>query len=130
MEKPQVPFIKGRLNSFGYALKGIGSAFRSELNLRWHALSTVLVMGAGFYAGLSIIEWVCLFFAIGLVWMAELFNTALEVVVDLVSPEAHPLAGKAKDIAAGAVLVASITAALVGLLIFIPYLAYFLEKRP
>lgn len=127
MAKKHVPFVKGRLNSFGYALKGIAAAFRSEINLQWHALSTIWVLAAGFYVGLSLIEWVCISLAIGLVWMAELFNTALEVVVDLVSPEEHPLAGKAKDIAAGAVLVASLMAVIVGLLIFIPYLSAFIK---
>ncbi|RNI27007.1 diacylglycerol kinase [Rufibacter latericius] len=122
MERQQPTFIRRRLNSFGYALKGITAAFRSEINLRWHVLSAGIVVAAGFYLGLSSMEWVVICFAIGLVWMAELFNTALEVVVNLVSPERHPLAGKAKDIAAGAVLVASLTSAIAGLLVFLPYL--------
>ncbi len=90
--------------------------------MRWHVLSAGAVVAAGFYFGLTNMEWVVICFAIGLVWMAELFNTALEVVVNLVSPERHPLAGKAKDIAAGAVLIASLTAAVAGLLVFLPYL--------
>ncbi|WP_181304793.1 diacylglycerol kinase [Rufibacter sp. XAAS-G3-1] len=122
MERQRPTFIRSRLNSFGYALKGISAAFRSEANMRWHVLSAGAVVAAGFYFGLTNMEWVVICFAIGLVWMAELFNTALEVVVNLVSPERHPLAGKAKDIAAGAVLIASLTAAVAGLLVFLPYL--------
>lgn len=128
MQKSQPPFIRRRLNSFGYAIKGVAAAFRSEVNLRWHTLSSVAVVALGFYVGLSRWEWVFVFLSIGFVLMAELFNTAIEVVVNLVSPEPHPLAGKAKDIAAGAVLVISLTAALVGLLVFLPYFTHLLQK--
>lgn len=126
MEKPRPTFIRRRLNSFGYALKGISAAFRSEINLRWHVLSAGAAVALGFYFSLTAVEWALVCFAIGLVWMAELFNTALEVVVNLVSPNFHPLAGKAKDIAAGAVLIASLTALVVGALVFVPYLWAFL----
>ncbi|ALI99019.1 diacylglycerol kinase [Rufibacter tibetensis] len=128
MEKRRPTFIRSRLNSFGYALKGISAAFKSEVNMRWHVISAGLVIAAGFYLGLTTIEWVVICFAIGLVWMAELFNTALEVVVNLVSPDFHPLAGKAKDIAAGAVLIASLAASAAGLLVFIPHLWELLQK--
>ncbi|WP_207433696.1 diacylglycerol kinase family protein [Sabulibacter ruber] len=128
MEKQRPNFIRTRLNSFGFALQGIAAAFKSEINLRWHVLSAGLVVAMGFYFGLSVLEWVVICFSIGLVWMAELFNTALEVVVNLVSPGRHPLAGKAKDIAAGAVLIASITAAIAGVLVFFPYLMALFQK--
>ncbi|GGK72885.1 diacylglycerol kinase family protein [Rufibacter glacialis] len=128
MERRRPPFIRSRLNSFGYALKGISAAFRSEVNLRWHVISAGMVVAAGLYLSLTALEWVVICFAIGLVWMAELFNTALEVVVNLVSPNHHPLAGKAKDIAAGAVLVASLTAMVAGLFVFLPYLWALWEK--
>jgi diacylglycerol kinase len=127
MEKTRPSFIRQRINSFGFALKGISSAFRSEVNLRWHVLSAGMVVAMGVYFRLTTVEWALVCAAIGLVWMAELFNTALEVVVNLVSPGPHPLAGKAKDIAAGAVLIASITAAVIGLLVFWPYLAQLME---
>lgn len=127
MTQKKVPFLRGRLNSFGYAMKGIAAAFRSERNLQWHGVSAAAVVGLGLYLNLSKLEWGVITTAIGLVWMAELFNTALEVLVNLVSPEYHPLAGKAKDIAAGAVLIASLTAALLGLLVFWPYLPRLLE---
>jgi len=128
MEKQRPTFIRSRLNSFGYALKGISAAFRSEMNMRWHVLSAGAVVAVGFYLGLTTVEWVIICFAIGLVWMAELFNTALEVVVNLVSPDHHPLAGKAKDIAAGAVLIASLAAASAGVLVFLPYVWAFLQN--
>ncbi|GAA4309158.1 diacylglycerol kinase family protein [Nibribacter koreensis] len=127
MEKTRPSFIRQRINSFGFAMKGISSAFRSEVNLRWHVLSAGLAVGLGFYLELTTVEWALVCVAIGLVWMAELFNTAIEVVVNLVSPGPHPLAGKAKDIAAGAVLIASITAAAIGLLVFWPYLVQLME---
>ncbi len=91
-------------------------------------MSAGLAVALGFYVGLNRWEWVAIAGAIGLVWMAELFNTALEVVVNLVSPERHPLAGKAKDIAAAAVLMAAVTAATVGLLVFWPYAVHFIEN--
>ncbi|WP_205501188.1 diacylglycerol kinase [Rufibacter psychrotolerans] len=128
MERRPPTFIRRRLNSFGYALKGIAAAFRSEINLRWHVLSAGGVVALGFYVGLTPLEWVVITLSIGLVWMAELFNTALEVVVNLVSPGRHPLAGKAKDIAAGAVLVAAVTAAVAGMLVFFPYGVALLQK--
>jgi diacylglycerol kinase (ATP) len=121
-------YIRRRLNSFGYALQGIASAFRSEENLRWHVLSAGGAVALGFFLGITRLEWALIIFAIGLVWMAELFNTALEVLVNLVSPGRHPLAGKAKDISAGAVLVAACTAALIGALVFLPYLWTLLLK--
>lgn len=128
MEPTQPSFIKRRLNSFGYAVQGLSSAFRSEINLRWHVLSAGLVIAMGLYVGLTGTEWALISLAIGLVWMAELFNTAIEVVVNLVSPGRHPLAGKAKDIAAGAVLIASLTAAAIGTFIFFPHVADLLKS--
>jgi diacylglycerol kinase (ATP) len=80
----------------------------------------VIVVGAGFFFGLSRGEWCAVIGAIGLVWTSEGLNTAIEAVVDLVSPEYHELAGRAKDLAAGAVFCASIAAAIIGLLIFWP----------
>ncbi|MFC6996541.1 diacylglycerol kinase family protein [Rufibacter roseus] len=128
MKSSQPPFFRRRLNSFGYALKGIKAAFRTEFNLRWHCLSTVLVIATGFFLQITRVDWIFVFVAVGLVWMAELFNTAIEVVVNLVSPEPHPLAGKAKDIAAGAVLIISMCAVLIGALVFMPYLELLVQK--
>ena len=82
----------------------------------------MLAVAAGFWFGISRGEWCAVIAAIGLVWTAEGLNTALEAVVDLVSPDQHPLAGRAKDVAAGAVLCAAISALVIGLLIFGPRL--------
>lgn len=83
-------------------------------------MATLLVVGCGFFFGLIAVEWALVIGAIALVWTAEALNTAVESVADLASPERHPLAGRAKDAAAGAVLVASIGAALIGMCIFGP----------
>ena len=82
----------------------------------------LLVIGAGFAFGITPGEWTAICLCIGLVVSAELFNTAIERLVDLVSPQRHPLAGQVKDIAAGAVLVCALAAIAVGLIIFVPYL--------
>lgn len=112
---------RGRLvRSFGYALRGLGILLRTQANARIHAAATVLVVTAGFWFRISRSEWAAIAAAIGLVWTAEGLNTALETVVDLVSPEPHPLAGRAKDVAAGAVLCAALAALVVGALIFGP----------
>jgi len=112
--------LRRRAASFGHALRGVWAALRSELHLQFHAVSTVLVLGAGYYFGLSKLEWALVALAIAGVWSAELFNTAIETLTNLVSPGYHPLAGKAKDVAAGAVLLAALGALVVGGLVFGP----------
>lgn len=109
-------FIKG----FGYAFSGLAYAFKSQLNLKIHLLFATIVIAAGYYVNLSTAEWLWIVASIGLVLMAELLNTSLEVLVDLVSPEIHPKAKIIKDVAAAAVLITAITAAAIGLIIFIP----------
>lgn len=113
---------KKQLRSFGYAWKGIRSCIGKEQNLSFHLLATPTVVAAGFLAGITRTEWMLVILCIGLVIAAELFNSAIEQLVNLVSPQRHPLAGRVKDIAAGAVLVCAATAAIVGLIIFVPYL--------
>lgn len=113
---------KKQLRSFGYAWKGIRSCIGKEQNLSFHLLATPTVVAAGLLAGITRTEWMVVILCIGLVIAAELFNSAIEQLVDLVSPQRHPLAGRVKDIAAGAVLVCAATAAIVGLIIFVPYL--------
>lgn len=88
--------------------------------MKIHFVSAVVVIIAGFFTGLSISEWLVIILLIALVISTEMVNTAIETVVNLVSPEFHPLAKKAKDVAAGAVLVFAIASAIIGLLIFIP----------
>jgi diacylglycerol kinase (ATP) len=120
---PANPPTRGRLvRSFGYAFRGIATMLRRQANARLHAGATILVIGLGSLLGLSGSEWCAVVLAIGLVWTAEGVNTALEALTDLVSPEQHPLAGRAKDVAAGAVLCAAISAAVIGLIVFLPHL--------
>lgn len=112
--------IKKRALSFRHALREIASAYRAEPNLRIHSLATILVLAMAAWLRLAAGDWAVLILVIGLVWTAELVNTAIEASVDLASPQIHPTAKLAKDTAAAAVLIAAITAVLVGLLILGP----------
>ena len=113
--------LKKQLRSFGYAWKGIQSCVGKEQNLSFHLIAAMAVIIAGIVLGITRTEWIMVVMCIGTVIAAELFNTAIEKLVDLVSPERHPVAGRVKDIAAGAVLVCAVAAAIIGLIIFIPY---------
>lgn len=104
------------LESVNCAIEGILWTARSQKHMRYHFLAAVAVLLVAVFFRISAIEFILLAFAITLVLFAELINTAVEVVVDLVSPEYHPLARRAKDVAAGAVLVASIGAVVIGYL--------------
>lgn len=114
--------VKKRARSFRYAFKGLADLFVQQHNARIHAVAAVGVVTAGLYLGLQAWEWCLLALTIGGVLAAELLNTAIEYTIDLVSPEQHPLAGKAKDAAAAAVLVLAIAAVVVGVVIFGPRL--------
>ncbi len=116
------------LHSFDHAVSGIRETFRAERNFRFHVVLSAFVLLAGLLLHLSPLRMVALLFAIGFVWAAELFNTAIEATVDLAAPMYHPLAKRAKDAAAGAVLVAAITAALIGATIFLPALLPFFRQ--
>lgn len=109
-------------SKFKYALRGIGKALREESTFRIMLVCFVLVLAAGLLLGVTMLEWAALLLCCSAVLCAEMINTAIERTVDIASPEKHPLAEKAKDIAAGAVLVMSLFAAVVGLMIFLPYL--------
>jgi diacylglycerol kinase (ATP) len=111
------------VNSFKYALKGVVFYLTSKGNVRIHLLATASVIGMGVWLHVSLKQWILLLLAIGMVHASELFNTAIEELVNFISPQQHPLAGKIKDVAAGAVLVTAITAAIIGILIFLPLLA-------
>ena len=113
--------LKKQLRSFGYAWKGIQSCVGKEQNLSFHLIAAMAVIIAGIVLGITRTEWIMVVMCIGTVIAAELFNTAIEKLVDLVSPERHPVAGQVKDIAAGAVLICAVAAAIIGLIIFIPY---------
>jgi len=112
--------FKKRLHSFKYAFNGMGYIFKTQHNSLIHLFSAIAVFALGFILKVSLIEWCILVFAIGLVITAELINTSIEYLVDLCSPEYHEKAGKAKDIAAGAVLVTAIISIIIGLIIFLP----------
>ena len=108
------------ISSFGYAIEGIKKAFKAERNLKVHTLAMVLVVVLGFILKLAVWEWVTCIILFALVIGAELFNTAIEEVVNLLSPEIRVHAKYAKDIAAGAVLVFAVASAVVGIRIFLP----------
>lgn len=110
------------LRSFGYAAAGVVGTFAREQNFRVHVVAALIVIGAAALLGISRLEWIVVLLLIAGVLALELINTAIESVVDLASPGRHPLAARAKDAAAGAVLVAAVGAATIGALIFLPRL--------
>ncbi|GHV45139.1 diacylglycerol kinase [Bacteroidia bacterium] len=112
--------IKKEIRSFGYAFKGILSAFKSEMHIKIHTIIALPVIFSGFVLKISATEWTVCLLCIGLVVGMELLNTAVEKIIDLVSPEHNELAGKAKDIAAGAVLVCASVSVVIGIIIFAP----------
>ncbi len=120
--------IKKRIQSFGFAFKGISTLLRTQENAKIHVIAMIAVVMAGYMLGLSVTEWLFIVFACSLVLAAEAFNTAIEFIVDLVSPDYHPLAGKAKDVAAAAVLIIASGVAIAGLIIFIPKIWLFFQK--
>lgn len=109
----------GFIESFRYAINGVAEALCGERNFKVMLAAAALAIGAGFLVRLDPLSWVAVFLMIGSVLCAELLNTAIETVVDLVSPELHPLAKRAKDLAAGAVLVLSACVAIAGLVIYV-----------
>ena len=117
------------IHSIGLSWSGIISALRTEPHMRFHLTSGIIVTTVALILGLHRYEWVALIIAMAIVIAAELLNTAIENVVDLVSPERHPLAKAAKDAAAGGVLVAAIAAAIIGLLVLGPHLVDLICKR-
>ena len=106
--------LRKRANSFRFAFQGLADLLRSQPNARVHLAIAVLAVAAGFYFRISRIEWILVVISIALVFAMEAVNTALEYLTDLVSPEYHPLAGKAKDVAAAAVLLVAAGAVAVG----------------
>lgn len=108
------------LTSFLHALSGVAAAVKGERNMRIHLIAVAVVVALGAWFGLARSEWVAIILCCAIVISLECMNTAVEAAVDLVSPEIRPLAKKAKDCAAGAVLVSAIGAAVVGSIIFAP----------
>ena len=108
------------LDSFRYAFVGVSTVFKEERNMRFHVLSTIMVIIASSLLSLSLNEWLWMLLVSFLVLVMEIWNTVIENTIDLVSPDYHPLAKKAKDMAAAAVLFTSIFALIVGALILLP----------
>lgn len=102
------------------AFRGVYIVFKTTRHIFIHIISALAAVALGFYFKISQLEWVAVVFAIGLVFMAEAFNTAIEIDIDLTSPEYHPFARDTKDVAAAAVILAVLTAAIIGLIIFLP----------
>src|SRR3989440_10394836 len=132
-EPPELPpssqgewakFIAG----FGYAFSGLCYALRSQRNVRVHVLMALLAIALGIVLHISAVEFALIFVAITAVFIAEMFNTVFELCVDLASPQYHPLAKIAKDVAAGAVLLSAMLSVVIGLLILGPHLWELLHR--
>ena len=108
--------------SFSYSIEGLKYAYKYEQSMMIHVIATILVIGANIFFQVSGMEWLITILAIGMVLSAELFNTAIEAVVDLVTLEIHPLAKIAKDCGSAATFVLAIMAAIIGCVIYIPYI--------
>jgi diacylglycerol kinase len=119
---PEDNYLASRIKSFADAVEGIKHVLQTQQNARIHLLFTLAVFLFGFILQINRLEWIGLILVVGLVWMAEIFNTAVEMFVDLVSPEHNKGAGIIKDVSAGAVFVAAMISILVGILIFGPKL--------
>ncbi len=121
------PFKLGvRLSSFRYALRGVRVLIGSQQNAWIHAMVTAGVVAAGLALRLSRGEWCCVVLAIMAVWTAEGLNTAVEFLADAAVPQRHPLVEKAKDVAAGAVLISAVGAVVIGAVVFVPHFAWLL----
>lgn len=112
--------IAKRLKSFTYAFAGLKVLFKEEHNAWIHLFATVCVIAAGILFKISLLEWVAVAFAVGLVFSFEIMNTSVENIADFICPERDDRIKRIKDLAAAAVLVSAITAAAVGLIIFVP----------
>jgi diacylglycerol kinase len=119
-----------RRRAFADAFRGWKWLFTSQCHARLHLLAAVVVLAFGWSVGISRFEWLALIFAIALVLVAEAFNTALELLGDAITREQNPSIGRAKDLAAGAVLLAAVAAAVIGVLIFWPHLRALLPAWP
>jgi len=113
-------FLRSRLKSFGPAFEGWWYVLRTQQNAWVHTLFSIFALVLSWWLQVDRRDWALILLMVGLVWMAEFINTALEAIVDLASPKNHPLAKVGKDIGAAAVLVAAISAVLVGLLVLGP----------
>jgi diacylglycerol kinase (ATP) len=113
-------FFRLRARSFRYAFTGWWHVIRTQKNAWIHTTISIAVLLLAFWLRLGPRDWAILILAIAMVWMGEILNTALEAVVDLASPEMHPLARVGKDVGAAAVLIAALASVIIGLLILGP----------
>lgn len=116
----KLTFVRSRLTSFKHAIIGWWHVIRTQQNAWIHALATVTTIVMAFWLQIPLRDWAVLIIIIAVVWTAEFLNTALEIVVDLASPDLHPLARVGKDVGAAAVLIAAGSAVIVGLLLLGP----------
>jgi diacylglycerol kinase (ATP) len=114
--------MKKLIRSFGYAFKGVAYATTSQLNFRIHLVATALALLLGYFLHIAVGEWQWLMLCITIVLVTEIFNTMIETLVDLVSPGYNEKAGRIKDMAAGAVVIAAAFAFITGIIIFLPKL--------
>ena len=113
-------FLKNRIQSFGFAIHGFADILRTQHNARIHAFCTIIVLFFSYWLQIQTSEFMFIVFAIISVWICESFNTVLEIVIDIVSPQYSVPAKRAKDIAAAAVLIASLGAVVIGCVILLP----------
>jgi len=112
--------ITKRIKSFGFAFNGLKILILEEHNSRVHLIAAILVIIAGFYFQISILEWLAIILSIGFVITLEIINSAIENISDFISPEKHNSIKKIKDLSAAGVLISALTALIIGLIIFIP----------
>jgi len=112
--------FRNRLKSFGFAFNGLMVLIREEHNARIHLIAVICVIIAGFTFKISTPEWIAVVFAFGFVIATEIVNSAIEGISDFISPDKHEMIKKIKDLSAAAVLIAAITAFIIGLIIFLP----------
>jgi diacylglycerol kinase len=125
-EEKKFSLIK-RAESFANAGKGLFIFIKSTHNAWLEIIIFLMVIFAGIFFQITKLEWILIFIVSGIVFISEAFNTAIEIDMDLTSPNYHPYARDTKDVAAGAVLLASILAAVVGIMIFTPYIQLFVR---
>ncbi|GAB4133055.1 MAG: diacylglycerol kinase [Bacteroidia bacterium] len=122
------PYRSSFLKSFQFAISGLKYLFVKERNARVHAVAAFLAISAGFIFDVSEMEWVTIFICIGIVFLTEIFNTAIEELCDKIQPELDPKIKVIKDLSAGAVLIAAILSLVCGLIIFIPRIYQLIEN--
>ncbi len=114
--------VRGRLKSIRHAIDGIIELIKGQHNALIHLVATISIVSLAFIVNINRTEWLFLIIAVILVWISEALNTAIEFLCDVASPDFHPMIKKSKDVAAGAVLLSSIGAIIIGLIIFFPYI--------